>query len=236
MATLIKILDKTKFQDKTVFAESAGEGGGSSLTTGLQAFYKLNDESDSSGNNRTLTNNGNVSFASGKIGNAAVFDGSAKEQLVIADTTIGNFGSSDFTITGWFNPNSINGTTCVLGEHDGANAGTWGVFLFNGGISFYGLNIPEFGYEDFVGGGSVNTSEWQHFVAKREGSTFKMILNGSVVGSQTVDGTTGDLNLTVSIGSDLNGSSNSAYDGQIDAVGIWNRALSDSEVAALYNS
>ena len=46
------------------------------LTDNLQAFYKLSDLSDSSGNNRTLTNNGNVSFASGKLGNAAVFDGS----------------------------------------------------------------------------------------------------------------------------------------------------------------
>ena len=206
------------------------------LTDNLLAFYKLSNLTDSSGYNRTLTNNGNVSFASGKLGNAAVFDGAAKEQLVIADTAIGNFGSSNFTLAGWFNPNSINGVVGVLAEHDGFNPLSWGVFLFNEGISFYGLNIPELGSVNWIGGGSVNINEWQHFVAKREGSTFKMILNNSVVGSQTIDGTTGEPNLPVCIGSDLNGSTNAAFDGKIDAVGIWNRALSDAEVAELYNN
>ena len=99
MASLIKILDKTKFQDKIVFASPAG-GGGTSLTTGLQAFYKLDDLTDSSGNGNALTNNGDVSFSSGKIGNAAVFDNSNYFDI---DMSTLPQGSQDRTISFWFN-------------------------------------------------------------------------------------------------------------------------------------
>ena len=66
------------------------------LTDNLLAFYKLSDTSDSSGNNRTLTNNGNVSFASGKIGNAAVFDG---QSYLTNSVDITNY--SGLTIAMW---------------------------------------------------------------------------------------------------------------------------------------
>jgi hypothetical protein len=79
------------------------------LTDNLQAFYKLSDLSDSSGNNRTLTNNGNVTFASGKIGNAAVFDGSNQLQVVnpIAEGT-------EYSVAGWVNFSNFDSLQFIL--------------------------------------------------------------------------------------------------------------------------
>ena len=61
-----------------------------------------------------------------------------------------------------------------------------------------------------------------------DGSDLKVYFNGSLNASAT----NGLGNPTINIG----GTGNENFIGSVDAVGIWNRALSDAEVAELYNS
>lgn len=205
------------------------------LTDNLFAFYKLSDLTDSSGNNRTLTNNGNVSFASGKIGNAAVFDGSGNT-LSFPNFA---FGTSNFSFAAWFNP---------------ATEGQFGTILQNKNIAwgdgFYGLGSGDqsdgcmrlyvvnanSGGAAIIANDVISYNNWNHVIISRTETEIAMWING-VKQQQTIADFNGNFDEGI-VSEHFIGNNyyNEIFNGSIDAVGIWNRALSEQEVAALYNS
>jgi hypothetical protein len=195
------------------------------LTDNLQAFYKLSDLSDSSGNNRTLTNNGNVSFASGKIGNAGVFDGNN----YLSGTGNIVFGTSDFSVAGWVNATNLDDGSQKMYYVGGSNGFT--ISLMDNFLHIANANVADL--YDFYSTDITNNS-WFHLLVKRSGAIFTAYVNGQSIGTHDSGDTvefTGDSQF---IGAYIGGGYN--VEGQIDAVGIWNRALSDAEGGALYNN
>ena len=207
---------------------------------GLLAFYQLSDLTDSSGNGATLTNNGNVSFTSGKIGNAAVFDGSGWLSCPVPQPSIA------VSVSAWVYLNDTNGPKFVVDSVTGNNwsGGGFGLITENGDVTMYvfygGLGGGEgVGYST-PAGISLNTQQWYHIAGTYDTSTRtgKVFVDGILKNTQTFesgDPFGGNLTNPVGIGSNATGNWG-LFDGQIDAVGIWNRALSDAEVAALYNN
>jgi hypothetical protein len=193
------------------------------LTNNLLAFYKLDNTTDSSGNGNTLTNNGNVTFASGKLGNAAVFDGS--NYLQATDSNLPS-GQSSRTISCWYKTTS-NSEVNVL---------AYGAQSFNGGVVLYSQNDGKFIFSQYGDGiistSSLNDNNWHNIVVTYDGTNWILYVDGSI-NDQKAMGT--DTQLTeLLIGGAWGGGGN--FDGSVDAVGIWNRALSDAEVAELYNN
>ena len=204
------------------------------LTDNLLAFYKLDNTNDSSGNNRTLTNNGNVSFASGKIGNAAVFDGSGQFSIPSLDYQTG----SDISVSGWFKKNSTDnsGTGILTCYYYGGGANGPFTLWDEGSALHYMFVNSEGNVLDNVVTTSLEADVWYNmlFTYNQSTSELKGYLNGSVVLNEQVSGLMSKNAATFEIGSGENG--NFMFNGSIDAVGIWNRALSEQEVAALYNN
>jgi hypothetical protein len=185
------------------------------LTDNLLAFYKLDDLTDSSGNGNTLTNNGDVSFSSGKIGNAAVFDGT--NEL----TTTNPIGQgAEYSLTAWVKFLNFDSFQWILS------------FGNDVGIVYHdGVNPPEIiitpEYGEWRGVGIPSTNEWHFIYAYRKpnGEYGISIDNGSLY--------------TGNAGERYHNSIHLGYlldNGQIDGVGIWSRALTESEIAELYNS
>jgi hypothetical protein len=207
------------------------------LRNGLLAFYRLSDTFDSSGNNRTLTNNGGVTFASGKIGNAAVFDGAS----YFSQPAISVAGGS-FTISQWLNVSSSQYE--VFSE----TVSKWAGFIMQGSF-VTGLNENEansfFAYCRTDEGAFplyvfANFDEWAHFVFRvdNDSKIISLFKNGTLSASNSI---TGDIvssegSTELQIGAGESDGSFPLNDGKIDAVGIWSRALSDAEIALLYNS
>jgi hypothetical protein len=192
-----------------------GGGGGSvNLESGLQAFYKLSDTSDSSGNNRTLTNNGNVSFAAGKLGNAASFDGSNQLQVVnpIAEGT-------EYSVAGWVNFSNFDSLQYAF-----SFGNDMGVLYHNGVEPAEVIFTPTGGA--YIGVGTPSANDWHFIYASRKanGDYTISIDNGALVTGNAGETYHG----TFEIGNLLNGS--------MDAVGIWSRSLTESEITELYNS
>lgn len=194
------------------------------LRNGLQAFYKLDDATDASGNGNTLTNNGGVTFSSGKIGNAAVFDGSNNLSLA----SLPNANCSETTVTFWFKDTS----------------GAQERFLVSGGLSdsqFYiarasgdvKANFTNSG-EKYCGGFGANDGNWHFFAARFTSTELKLQLDGT---TSTYSGSYNSIQSSNSfrLGSNWDGTYIRLI-GAMDAVGIWNRALTDSEIAELYNA
>lgn len=67
---------------------------------GVVSEWKLADLTDSVGFN-TLINNGNVTFSTGKIGNAAYFTGNFGQSLDAPSTSSLQTGNIDFWVAGW---------------------------------------------------------------------------------------------------------------------------------------
>ena len=200
---------------------------GINLNYGLQAFYKLSDLTDASGNGRTLTNNGNVSFASGKIGNAAVFDGTN-----YLDTNVSVNDNSAFTISCWSDCDSIHGgDNAIFGSMTTGNERAV-LFGYSDGNSYASLNTVNNGYVQ-ISGPSIVSQEWMHLTLSYNGSKAKMYVDGVLYAEANCSGIV-NAEPSIRIGADGNGGS--TFIGKVDAAGIWNRALSDSEITALYNS
>ena len=211
---------KVKLLGKTIIAAPAEGGGG--ITDGLQAFYKLSDLTDASGNGNTLTNNGDVTFSSGKIGNAADFDG-VTPYLSKSGFDIGN----SFTISTWFNTSSLSPSYI-------------GIAIQQGNAAFYITPDGTISFGDFSswnassGPNIISSNNWHHVALVSDNGSGTLFVDGNIVATDQSNYL--EMN---SSGSDfkINGDSgDSNYTLKVDAVGIWNRALNSTEVAALYNS
>jgi hypothetical protein len=202
----------------------------SSLLTGLQAYYKLDESSgnasDSSGNGFTLTNTGSTTYGTGKINNGAQFDGSNRR---LASGSNLNFNwSNDYSWSFWVNYNANN--TYLLDHVTTSGSSRRAIVYIDNGNKF---RIFASGNEA-VSASTFTTSTWYHVVSVKSGSNWTLYVNNTseaTTTSFTISYTANDM----SIGA--------AYDGfgvnanaTIDEVGFWNKALTTTEISTLYNS
>lgn len=185
------------------------------LLNGLLAFYKLDDATDASGNGNTLTNTGGVTFGSGKIGNAASFNDSNRLESPVS-IPLGTAA----TISCWFKPTVLNYTYgTIVGFFTGLN-----LAVSNSNT----ITVDDF-TQPFISGPSVSENTWYHVVVKVESGVCYLYVNGSIYTQQN-----SILQTTPSF--KIGGELGDYFTGQIDAVGIWNRALNGTEITELYNS
>lgn len=209
------------------------EGAGS-ISNGQTAG--LTDLSGNGNNGTALNANGTgMTFTAGKVGNAVQFDG------VDDYVNVGN-GSSihptvNATFSVWVKPGSSQVTYAdILGNH--SISGFNGYVIQQNGSA---LNNYYFSY----GNGSawqaagliaqLNTNQWNYLVFTKDGSLVKLYLNGAYV-SQI--GVTGDIVYAVDhpIFIGFGYSSARLFNGLIDDVRIYNRALTASEIRSIYNA
>jgi len=200
----------------------------------LFAFWNLNESSgtryDSSGNGRNLTQTfGTVSSTTGKIANCAYFDGldgGGSRNSKLGSTSFGVDVLNNFSMSVWMKPRSFSNFQHIIGApfqngfYIGADNSNLTFNLYNGTV--YGINAP-----------STALDTWHHYVFIREGNTLKLYADNVYIGSADITGESFDNGSVFSVGG---GEYNEYYfNGDIDALGLWTRALTESEIASLYN-
>jgi len=205
-----------------------------SLIAGLQAYYRFNDDgNDSSGNFRNLELYGGVGFDSGLFGQALDLHANASQYAQRSvDDSVFNFGTNDFTIQVWVNFNSVSGEQTLLEKFFGDAGPGWTLTKPGNGFQFFASGVPSLNTSSL----SLTLGAWHHLIVRRDGSEFCMFFDGDSVSSGTssnaITSTTNPL---------LVGRRNSGdwrefpVNGKLDEIAIWTRALSDDEIAALYN-
>jgi len=192
---------------------------------GAVAYWSLDNTSwlDSTGNGYTLTAFGGVTNGSGIINQSAVFDGTDR----LGTTDVGVPSNSDFSVSVWMSQTVNDGSGCHgLGALFETN------FFFqyqaNGywqaGNPFAGQMIQDSTPIPLDG-------SWRHYVyVYKNGIGSYLYTNGTLVG------TAGTSSMGGSVFSIGGGEYNQYYfKGKMDEVGIWNRALTPTEVSSLYN-
>ena len=202
-----------------------------SFTTGmdpsLEAFYPFNGNADDlTSNGRNFTVYGNTSLTSGRdnsSNSAYYFDGSG--DYLEYDTSIPSFSS--YTITLWAKPDST---------------GTYEAMFASDNDSSYGFQIDLNSSNNFhirkgsSSGGNITLSSatlgaWTFIAFTYDGINSKCYINSESPVSDP--GGTTEFN-RFRMGRNRNG--NTYFKGVIDELRIYNRALSASEIQAIYSN
>lgn len=210
------------------------------LSDGLAAYYPFNgNANDESGNGHHGTAFG-ASLTTDRFGNADSaynFDG-VDDAVFIPNSTNLNFGSSPFSGTLWMKAASLRPAWNVLAEKDIGGVGnpSWFVVVNQDGTVRFvvadGRGI------DFTVISTSTVSDGNfHFIAwVRKPEILEVYVDGQLSG--TLAATTGSVsnNETLVIGAAESwGSLDAPFNGIIDEVALYNKALSLADIQALYH-
>lgn len=238
-------LDEARIYNRTLSADEVAElyrlTTPTGVDTGLKGYWSFNGKDMSgttaydrsgAGNTGTLTNGPTVT--PGKIGQALEFDGS-NDRVAIASSGAALNLTSALTYSAWIYPQTFGGGS--LGRIIDKNVGNSGVFLVDNSNITSGLG---FGYN---GGGLVSSNsnaitlnKWQHVVVTYNSGTVAFYVDGTLnIGGLSAGGLASDTG-AFAIGERSNGAADRGFDGYIDEVRVYNRALTAGEISALYNA
>ena len=209
-----------------------------SLVNGLVAYYPFcGNANDQSGNGLNGVVNGATLTADrfGNTNNAYNFNGTSNFIKVLDNDLLDL--TQNLTLSAWISPNSVVNEQAVFGK--GKISSQTGYSLLHNvlipektGISIQNQPIPV--SEAHINSSTLNLNTWYQLLGTYNGSELKLYLNGVLVKTTTTSLQLMPNSLTdLFIGCELSGFR--FFNGKIDDVGIWNRALSQQEITQLFN-
>jgi prepilin-type N-terminal cleavage/methylation domain-containing protein len=248
---LVALMESAKYIDREIndggIDPAAYETGNnislSPFARGLVGYWGFEgDVNDYSGfgNNGTWNGTSTTRYVLGKVGQAGSFNGSS-DYVALPDNSVNSLvgGRSSASVTGWIKPGTVSGTHGIvwIGENVVrlyANGARGGTALRNNNSTL--LQLEE------AGGGSLVNGNWIFLAGVYNGASVTLYVNGSVLNSGSLAG-----NLRNSYGNDnydfLGADApwstfvvSRFFNGLIDDVRVYNRALSAAEIQAIYNA
>jgi len=212
----------------------------STILEGRVAYYKLDGDStdEVADNDGTDTD---INYSTGKINTGGVFNGSTSK-IAITDTEA--LKPDAFTVSAWVKTSAILGVTGIIFQSYSQNTNRAGFFLgietSGVGVILVAKNTGLVEGTDWDAGRSttiINDGEWHHIVGTYDGSSIKLYIDDVLEETTTWTGLSYAGNNYIEIGSRNNaGSSSPTFDGDIDELCVWNRALTTDEISELYNA
>ena len=216
---------------KRLINSNSAAAGGSCTTDTLQilgdtsciAYYKMSDATDESGNYNGTPTSVNFNVA-GKFGNAGDFNGSSSK--ITGTNPV--FNTTTYSVSLWAN----------VGGLKGANYNHWAFIINNDQhlvIGEYPANTLKIYVSDFTTSNAFYTisdaSAWYNIVFTRNGNSISIYVNGTLANTFSYTGLSQGTGFKIG----TNHVDNAFFDGKIDNVRIFNKALSSTEVTTLYN-
>lgn len=200
---------------------------------GLVSYWPL----DGSPNDAVNGNDGTVyeaAYVGGKVGQALSFDGSNDYVQLPASNSILDIDT--FTVEAWFKT-SVNHPPYGVGTMEGRIVNLHRMATASTAVSLY-VEKDKIGLLYYTGSAHVwvkytvdyHDGEWHHIAVTHDATTYRLYYDGAQVASQ-VDGFGGFGTFPAYLGT--YNSTERFFNGVIDEVGIWNRALTADEVAFL---
>jgi hypothetical protein len=202
---------------------------------GLVAAYSFDAGSgstvaDSSGNNNTGTISGATWTTLGWFGNALSFDG-VNDWVTVNDAPSLDL-TTGMTLEAWVYPTAGGGwRTAVMKEQSGHLA-----YALDASSSTNQPRGEVFTTSDFgaVGPAALPLNTWTHLATTYDGATLRLYVNSALVSSTAVSGTIVTSGQPLRIGG--NAVWGEYFQGRIDEVRIYNRALSQAEIESDMNT
>jgi hypothetical protein len=202
---------------------------------GLVGYWPFDGSgADLSEGGRNLELFGGVGFASGLFGQALDLHGDPSQYAARpGDDQIFDFGAADFTLQVWVRFNHTSGEQTLLEKFSFQAGPGWTVTKLAAQVwrlHFDGAIVLDSAPQ------SIESGVWHHVVVRRQGTVFQIFYDGSVVAQGFSGGAISDTGMPLLVGKrNQNDGRNFAVDGRIDEVAVWSHALSDAEIAFLFN-
>ena len=209
------------------------------LEKGLVVHYPLNgDATDASGNGNDGSPNGGVVFSEGVDGQAASFDG-IDDYIDLGTTSLLSSGSEK-TISAWVSVENSSRAMMVFSRYQDYNA-------YKG----YNLNLhfgkpridarrssgsPLFSYSGT--GPDVSDGNWHHIVGtySTNTNTIQIFVDGVLASSNPLNLVPQDFNEAyIGCSREANIGLRMFFEGKLDEIRVYNRALNEAEIQALYS-
>lgn len=209
-------------------------------SNGLVGWWPFNgNANDESGNGNNGTVNG-ASLTTDQFGrsNKAYYFNGINNYINIPNNSIFNFSNNlNFTYSFWIRLNVSNSICGIIGKETSSIPGVGYQFMIlsnNLRFDFMSNGPNEI---DFRSAKNLNDSNWHNivFVANRSSNSLKLYIDGQIE-SQLIDTklSGGNVNNSSSIIIGAERSLGNYFNGEIDDIGIWNRALDSNQVKSLY--
>ena len=199
------------------------------ISDGLVAHYPFNgDSKDHSGNNHNLENRG-ASLTSDRFGmrdSAYAFDGNTSHLFADIEDRKG-----DFSLSLWAKANDVEQSRyrSVINIHDKTPGSKDTCQIHTSGGRYPTYQFFSSNPESFA----LVTQKWQHLAVSVSGKVIRFYENGEKVYSQELEGGEANQFSSIIIGKNRHG--DRKYNGNIDDVYVYNRAINDAEVARLFD-
>jgi hypothetical protein len=182
--------------------------------------------SDSSGNGNDGTITGAVRTSGGMYGGGIAFDGQ-DDFITVPDSNSLDVGDG-VTVEGWVRPNIVTGSWRALALKESPSGEAWGAFAAGGTTG-----MPA-GVVFTTAQGRANglarlalSPTWTHVAMTYDGTAVRLYVSGRLVASTAATGRLLQTSRPLRIGGDMLGE---WFDGVIDEVRVYDRALSPAEI------
>jgi hypothetical protein len=198
------------------------------LPPGLVALWSGEGNANSSVGDGMLA--GNITYGQGRIGQAFVFDGKWKDSVKVGNPV--QLQLQDFTIAAWIKRNNTHSVSADFrnGVIFGYGVGGYALYLNSKGVpALSKLNVHD---GETRARTKIKDTKWHHLVVAKSGNTVVFYVDGVAYPAPAYDS-----KFVFSTGAAIGAAGDNSGDnflGRIDEVGIYNRALSSSEVQSIY--
>lgn len=206
---------------------------------GLVSWYAADGNGlDSRSRNNGTPQNG-ATFGAGQVGQAFSLDGS-DDRVTVGNPSNLNFGTGDFSVQAWVRTSFLGGTFSdfILSKMSVGNDVQF-YLTYNAGSTGFPIFTMGDGSTTSSAFGTTNLADgnFHHLAGVREGTTLRLYVDGVQVGTAT---TPSLFNASSSNNVVIGGRDNTDFDpffnGTIDEVQLFNRALSSAEIQGIFNA
>ena len=161
---------------------------------------------------------------------AYLFSNSSQSMITVNPSASLNI-TQDITFSAWFYPTDT--TLGYIVDRDVCGfTGDWGLQWLDGQVKMRTQND-----ENTIVSGVLAINNWYHVLVTRESGVFTMYINSEITSQNSgYNYNFVNTNNPIRIGDQSCTSPEENFDGKIDDVAIWNRALSSEEVLSLYQN
>ena len=222
---------------------SAGREDSISLTENSIGTWNFDsaNANDSVGSNNGTANNMTFTTSSGRT--FADFNGTNGD--IHLDQSVGDYWASDTTLTMWVKTTQTPSSGQFAQIHQVRES------YSSSAQSYFAVTLQDTGKVELTwrsktgtnatqptySGNTINDGQWHHLAIVKSGTSLHMYVDGSLSGTLTNVQSNFASNIAVRIGSYTSGSGSSRmFDGQMDDIRMWTRALAAGEVANLHSS
>jgi hypothetical protein len=138
--------------------------------------------------------------------------------------------TGNITLTCWVKPDAVGAVRTIFGRDDSTNRNYF--FMCNSSNQF---NFSCFGLTDttVLSSTTFSAGNWYHLIGTYDGARLKLYINGVLETNEASTGTINNTDVSFTIGARESGMDRH-WDGGIANVGVWSKALSSTEVSAIY--